>query len=99
MEKILRGMASKTYKTSYGLEYRLLTPKQWDKEKSNFMDYDRVVANNHIYNSGKVIVDTQYGSPIDNEYDLAEIYDQIDEMKKSNAKNVKLKSAAIGGQG
>lgn len=99
MEKILRGMASKTYKTSYGLEYRLLTPKQWDKEKSNFMDYDRSIADMHIKNSGSVIVDTQYGAPIDNEYDLGEIYGRIDEMKKNNAKSAKLKSAALGGQG
>ena len=63
------------------------------------MDYDRTVANAHIRNSGNVIVDTQYGAPIDNEYDLSEIYNQIREKTSATSKGARVKSAALGGQG
>ena len=33
---------------------------------------------NQIENCGYIIIDTQYGDPIDNEYDLAEIYDILE---------------------
>lgn len=40
-------------------------------------EYDRVVANTHLYNFGVIFVDPVYGQPIDNEYDLAEIEKEL----------------------
>lgn len=60
-------------KTSYGLEFELLTTSELDK----FDGYDRVVAECHIANCKKIIVDAVYHQPIDNEYDLEEIYNLI----------------------
>lgn len=56
-------------KTSYGLEFRLLS-----KIKPSWSSYDKQVAGMHLSNAGKIIVDTTYGKPIDNEFDLDEIY-------------------------
>jgi len=60
-------------KTSYGLEFELLNASDLDK----FDGYDRVVAECHIANCGSIIVDTVYHQPIDNEYDLEEIYNLL----------------------
>ena len=62
--------------TSYGLKYNIL-PKE---EVEQFEGYDKVVAQCHVANCGCIIVDTVYNQPIDNEYDLEEIYDIIDKM-------------------
>ena len=62
--------------TSYGLKFDIL-PKE---EVKQFEGYDKVVAQCHIANCGSIIVDTIYHQPIDNEYDLEEIYDIIDKM-------------------
>lgn len=59
--------------TYYGLKFEIL-PKE---EIERFTEYDRVVAQCHIANCGSIIVDTKYGEPIDNEYDLEEIYSII----------------------
>ena len=59
--------------TSYGLKFNIL-PKE---EIERFTEYDWVVAQCHIANCGFIIVDDMYGEPIDNEYDLAEIYEMI----------------------
>jgi hypothetical protein len=48
------------------------------EEVEQFEGYDRVVAQCHVANVGCIIVDTTYHQPIDNEYDLAEIYDKIE---------------------
>ena len=61
-------------KTSYGLEYNVLPAESLN----DFQGYDRTVAQCHIANCGKIIVSAEYGDPIDNEYDLAEIYEQIE---------------------
>lgn len=60
-------------KTSYGLEFELLTAS----ELNRFDGYDRCVAECHIANCGSIIVDAVYHQPIDNEYDLEEIYNLI----------------------
>lgn len=60
-------------KTSYGLEFELLTAS----ELNRFDGYDRCVAECHIANCNKIIVDAVYHQPIDNEYDLEEIYNLI----------------------
>lgn len=60
-------------KTSYGLEYIILTAEELDK----FEGYDRYVAECHIANCGRIVVDANYQQPIDNEYDLEEIYNII----------------------
>lgn len=59
--------------TSYGLKFDVL-PKE---EVEQFEGYDRVVAQCHIANCGSIIVDAVYNEPIDNEYDLADIYNMI----------------------
>ena len=60
--------------TNYGLEFEL-----WEPERLNdFEGYDKTVASCHIQNCGKIIVSAQYGDPIDNEYDLAAIYEQLE---------------------
>ena len=56
-------------KTNYGLEFKLLS-----KIKPSWSNYDKQVAGMHLANAGKIIVDTTYGNPIDNEFDLDEIY-------------------------
>lgn len=61
--------ALKENKTSYGLEYEVLPPE----EINRFEGYDKSVAQNHINNYGCIIIDKNYGEPIDNEYDLEEI--------------------------
>ena len=61
-------------KTSYGLKFDVL-PKE---EAEQFEGYDKVVAHCHVANCGCIIVDTIYHQPIDNEYDLAEIYSMIE---------------------
>lgn len=61
-------------KTSYGLEYNVLPAERLN----DFQGYDRSVAKIQIANCGKIIVSAEYGDPIDNEYDLAEIYEQLE---------------------
>ncbi len=60
--------------TSYGLKFKIL-PKE---EVEKFEGYDKVVAQCHVANCGCIIVDTVFNQPIDNEYDLAEIYSIIE---------------------
>ena len=60
-------------KTSYGLEFNTLRAEELDR----FSGYDRAVAECHIVNSGRIIIDTLFEQPIDNEYDLEEIYKLI----------------------
>ena len=60
-------------KTSYGLEYMILPAEELDR----YEGYDRRVAECHIANCGSIVVDTTYQQPIDNEYDLEEIYNTI----------------------
>ena len=63
-------------KTSYGLEFKPINAE----EISRFTGYDRAIAQCHIANCGCIIVDTLYEQPIDNEYDLEEIYEQLKEQ-------------------
>lgn len=52
------------------IEFKILNADKLD----SFTGYDRNIAKCHIANCGKIIVDITYGQPIDNEYDLEEIY-------------------------
>lgn len=63
--------------TSYGLKFELLKEinPQWD-------DYNKTVAECHLQNTGVIIVDPEYHTPIDNEYDLDEIYQMLEAQKK-----------------
>lgn len=63
-------------KTNYGLEFKLLS-----KIKPSWSSYDKQVAGMHLSNAGKIIVDTTYGNPIDNEFDLDEIYKILSRTK------------------
>lgn len=62
--------------TSYGLKIELVKEinPQWD-------DYNKAVAECHLQNAGVIIVDTKYEVPIDNEFDLDEIYRMIETQK------------------
>ena len=62
-------------KTAFGLEFK--TQKAEDIYK--FSGYDRVVAECHIANCGKIIVDAVYEQPIDNEFDLEEIFNLLND--------------------
>ena len=75
------------YKTSYGLEYFLISPSQWEILKPlsyecGWTDYDRMQIGLHILNCGYGIIDTECQKPIDNEYDLDEIYSLVEKMPK-----------------
>lgn len=61
-------------KTSYGLHFET-RPKE---DVEQYEGYDRTTAECHIANCGCIIVDTVYHQPLDNEFDLAEIYDMLD---------------------
>ena len=72
-------MFGKVHTTSYGLEYYLISKDQWTAlkpltYKANWTDYDRSVAEMQLANCGYAILDVEYQHPIDNEYDLDEIY-------------------------
>ena len=61
-------------KLDRGLEYETLDPSEINK----FSGYDRTVAQCHIDNVGCIIVYPGTMEPIDNEYDLDEIYSKIE---------------------
>lgn len=61
------------YQTESGLSYKKLDPSEIDR----FDGYDKTVAQCQIMNCGYIIVDVEYGDPIDDEYELDEIYNQI----------------------
>ena len=63
----------KTMQTSYGLKCKTLSAEELDR----FEGYDKSIARCHIANCGHIIVDCVYEQPIDNEYDLEEIYDLL----------------------
>ena len=50
-------------------------------------DYDKTIAGCHLANARVVIVDTEYGQPIDNEHDLEEIYRILEKKKTGHTKN------------
>lgn len=56
--------------TKYGVKYDVLSAKMVD----TFEGYDYTVASCHINNYGLIIVD-EYGSPIDDEYILEDIFE------------------------
>jgi superfamily II helicase len=56
--------------TKYGVKYDVLSAKMVD----TFEGYDYAVASCHINNYGVIIVD-EYGSLIDNEYVLEDIFE------------------------
>ncbi|MFK1903891.1 hypothetical protein ACIXC0_05745 [Bacteroides fragilis] len=64
-------------RTSYGLEFNTVT-----EINPEWSDYDKTIAECHLANTGVVIVDTEYGQPIDNEYDLEEIYRLLEKENK-----------------
>lgn len=75
-------MIGTKHKTSYGLEFLTITPDEWDMLKPltyecGWTDYDRNMVGLHILNCGMGILDAEYQTPIDNEYDLEEIYNMI----------------------
>lgn len=66
-------------------QYKLLTADHID----DFYGYDRMVAQTHIDNVGCIIVSAMYGDPIDNEYDLNEIYQAIESTPVYESKRCK----------
>ena len=64
---------------STGREVKIY-PREEINKLSNFdpIGYNRTVMENQIENCGYIIVDAQYGDPIDNEYDLDEIYSCVE---------------------
>jgi hypothetical protein len=71
--------------TSYGLNYIIITPNEWKVLKPlathcDWTDYDIRMIDIHIMNCGYGILDAEYQRPIDNEYDLEEIYSSIESL-------------------
>lgn len=62
--------------TSYGLKFELVKEinPQWD-------DYNKTVAECHLQNAGVIIIDIEYQTPIDDEFDLDEIYRMLETQK------------------
>ena len=60
IEQKILTITENTMKTSYGLEFNTVT--EIDPEWS---DYDKKVAECHLANAGVVIVDAEYGQPVD----------------------------------
>ena len=60
------------------IDYKLLSPEYI----SRFQGYDRAVADCQIANCGRIVVDSTYEQPIDNEYDLDEIYGLIKNIRE-----------------
>ena len=56
--------------TKYGVKYDVLSAKMAD----TFEGYDYAVASCHINNYGVIIID-EYGSPIDDEFVLEDIFE------------------------
>lgn len=54
---------------------------------SEWSGYDKTIAGCHLANARVVIVDTEYGQPIDNEHDLEEIYRILEKKKTGHTKN------------
>lgn len=79
-------MFGKKRQTSYGLQYIIITPNEWKVLKPiathdcDWTDYDVEMIDIHIMNCGYGILDAEYQRPIDNEYDLDEIYTSIETM-------------------
>lgn len=76
-------MFDKIYKTYYGLEYYLISPSSWLllrplTYECGWTDYDREQVEMHIKTCGYGILDAEDQVPIDNEYDLDEIYSCVE---------------------
>ncbi len=67
-------------KTSYGLEFNLV-----DQINPYWSEYDKMVASCHLANVGVIIIDAKYAQPIDNEYDLDEIYPMVEKLKEEDS--------------
>ena len=59
--------------TAYGLQFTVLMPDAIER----FEGYNKAVAECQIANCGRIIVDAVYEQPIDNDYDMEEIYKLI----------------------
>ena len=57
--------------TSWGLYFDLTT-----STNPNWSEYDRTVARSHMSNWNKIIIN-EYGCPIDNEYEIADIEEEF----------------------
>jgi hypothetical protein len=79
-----------TMTTDYGLEFIVLSPQEWQSRKAGMDSYDVSIGNMHLQNYGFVILDAQYEQPIDNEYDLEEIENQLKNYARSSASPISL---------
>ena len=46
------------------------------KIDSNWNEYDKIVATCHLHNYGAIYCDSEYHTPIDNEFELSEILEK-----------------------
>ena len=80
----------KPMETDYGLEFIVLSPQEWQSRKAEMDPYDASIGDMHIQNYGFVIIDAQYEQPIDNEYDLEEIENQLKNYARSSVSPISL---------
>ena len=73
-------------KTLNGVEFTAITPEEWKELKpvleagipETWMPYDSSLIEIHIANCGYGILDKEYGTAIDDEYYLDEIYSMVE---------------------
>lgn len=85
----------KPMETDYGLAFKVLSPQEWQNRKVGMDSYDAAIGDMHIQNYGFVIIDAQYEQPIDNEYDLEEIKNQLKGYARSSIAPVSLTEAQL----
>lgn len=76
-------------KTLNGVEFTAITPEEWkelkpvlEADKLNWMPYDSSLIEIHIANCGYGILDKEYGTAIDDDYYLDDIYTMLNNQKK-----------------
>lgn len=77
----------KKMKLSWGLEFIVITPEEWEKvrpqfeaDRFNWMPYDSQLIQMHIANCGFGILDAEYMTAIDDEGYLGEIYTMLEKQ-------------------
>lgn len=71
----------KIYETEYGLKFRLLKEAPESCLNNRWKPYDLIVSVAHENQYGCIIVDAEYGTPIDNDYDLEVIAGMLKDIR------------------
>jgi len=70
-QQILRNVKA----TNYGLQFIPITKEEWEiLNGTNWSEYNKEQVRIHFMNGKYAFLDSEYFTPIDNEYDLEELY-------------------------